>query len=537
VASNDHRTQKNPSVPADYNYDRQFGLLLEELKVSMVDLYMVDKYGIEEIYDDMYILPDEKGSVTRPQVYGDRGGAFTLDYASAGESLGESLFGDPNKFVYEFDDVRSEINRITERWRSIPDPGKIKDAASQINNAFDCFAWKGVNDVPLPNNSSTVNNPGNLMNTLNSIQYEFGGYGDTSDSGYKQPALSGKTADAFMQSLRNINSTFCGFEQVVQALACAVNAQQGFWTRARECVLEILGHVAGACDQAVASCITTRGPGKDEAVLTLSVVGTIVGILAPEEAIVVAGTTVVSLGLSVMGYVESKTTPSSSTISVGEDVVGSTDLAGVTVPQISHYDNALHALGIAFGTVSWYGYGLNLAVITAEKRTKSDIADVVQGLDSHRNLIKLNPEAIESAQDLYRPVGADPARTDTISELMRGFTDQLMQIQGYVYGASDTGIGFPPRSVLHRDPDIGIGADGPADELTEVLGLVGAALDQLNWEIVEVRENFDAAVAVLDRANSTNIATLRQTAAEIEQGYPSGYYGVDDFDYKKYEQK
>jgi len=495
--------------------------------VSMIDLHMINHYAVEEITDEMYIFRGEKGSVTRPQVYGDRGGAYTQGNLSLGEWIGEAISGDSDNYAHEFYDICSAIDGINP-WRGIPDPDNMKSAADQIDEAVKCFRLEGLFDAPLPKSDSNVDNPGNLMNTLQVIQYEFQGYGEPGAPGYKPPAMEGESADIFEQSIRNIDTVFMGFQQIIQAISCAINAQVDFWTRVRECVLGILGHVVGACDKIVGSYFANYRsdvPGKDEAVLDLSILATIVGIVAPEA--IVAGATVVSLGLSVMGYVESKTT-SSSAISAGEYFVRSEELYGVTIPQISDYGSAMVALGTALGTVSFAGLGLNWAVITTENQFRSDITSVVRSVDGHRSLIKLTPDPIESTQNFHRRRGVDPTRTSTVSQLMKGFPDQLMQIEGYVYGAA---IG----RALHRDPRIGIGADGPAEEFDGLVDLVAIALDQLNWEIVEVRENFDAALAALDRANSANIALLQRTAAEIEQGYPSGYVGVDNFDYQRYE--
>lgn len=474
------------------------------LKRSVIDAYMREK-GWKTRDTDYYVeyrnwaeryapaIADAPRLCVRPDERGVSGGVIYdhVDDLPSAEQKGVSVRDD--RYVVRFDEIRYRIDEIISPWIDLPDSTLIGEVTVAYSNV--------VNSLCHGTNQNLVGD-GSVGPNMTRIWDELIGHAD--EDGYYGPALSGAAIDAFTEYVKNLDRAVGGCGGIARAIEKYVEAQRQLWEAVPSNVSAIVSSVSGACD-----AIAQNGTGNSG--LSLSDISIIIGSASAVPGPVGAVATGTSAVLTIASSIENKP--------VRQEV------------EIESSESAMDALDKLLNR-SFYDFGVNVLIENTERQTCVQIAQNIQEVDAQRSSFDLVPGVIDTVDGVIRH---DKTKVDNIVRRLDSVSLELGNIAGRLSSCVReldpmvcTRSQFYGSSVLARDPRVGIGRNGPTDTIVTLVDLLRGILAELSGEVMAGKENFKAAMDVLDQANSEN----RSTLAAAAQAYGlSDQGGIDSFDF------
>ena len=356
-----------------------------------------------------------------------------------------------------FDEIRSTIDDLTKPWRDLPDPAGI---GAHTENARQTTRRLAVNASSEGGESSGAGIIGGLLTLIDQNMEHMDG-----------EAMATFKAK-FLVQLRAVIS---GFHNITLVRGANVAAQEGLWEAARTDVTKIVSNSEKAF-----RALAENGSDNAEEVLT------VVGFAAKGASLFGGGIPagVVGLGVDILTDVNSKQLKPKVSASSYED-------------GISTLKSALEDLneGItAEETLLDENFVTNLTNIAADK-TSYDLT--ITPVTSTAN-IAINVQKVRDVARSYMPqISAELDAVSTISQ----------NISLY--------------SVVSRDDAIGIGQNGPSENLRELTWLLYELMRDLSWEITNGAKNLELVAEDFEHHEQQTASDLAAIGTKIDQG--SGY--------------
>lgn len=427
--------------------------LIGELKRAAIDAYMKSQGW--DVQDSKYHISSRSASfdVTRPGSDGQGGGDWDWngfwDIGNAGQDA---------KWEGAFDDIRSSIDAVLERWIDLPEPSDLDDDVEQLRQANRLLSFS----------PSGGTGGGNIGGYLTGVEQNLS-------------AMSGATIAAFKADfLLQLEKAIGGHHGITVILGGAMAASQEIWERARQTVADIVGETRDALHA------YAQGSGPDW-----------------EVVLKVAGYAVEGVGIFATGGASQVLKGAGQGLKILTDVNSKKDTKAT--PPSLNYDGLMAGLGTAFDELAdaikveedAMSVNLldNLRNVRADKGsydlTKPALLDISD--DSQAEIIVINRPLVDEITGTYLPSIA--------TELtLAGDQAFLATYQAY------------------RDGSIGRGSSGISGEFSDLQWILIDLIRDLAWETANGATSLALAIEDIGRTDTAAEDALEKHARLVRDG-------------------
>ena len=363
-----------------------------------------------------------------------------------------------DEFKAAFEDVRSTIDDIVKPWNYLPNPESI---GAHTENARQTTRRLAVSASSEGGESSGAGAIGGYLTLINQNMEDMDG-----------DAMATFKAKFLVQ----LGAVISGFHNITLVRGANVAAQEGMWEAARKDFATILEN----------SRIAMDGAAQGDKVSASDVL-TVVGFAVKGAALFGGGIPIAAAGVTIDILKEATTDKR-------EPDVGASDYSD----GISKLKAALKSLseGIkAEETLIDENFLTNLDNI---RRDKSAYDLTIPPIDSSDSEIRIDVQKVRDVAKTYMP----PISTEL---------DEIATISSNI----------SLYSAVSRDDSIGMGQNGPSENLRELNWLLYELMRDLSWEITNGAKNLELVAEDFERHEQDTASALDDIAKKIDEG--SGY--------------